>query len=124
VPRESARCHNPPHLFWQIVGRAPEWLRPSFVTMVVTGTGPAEFLRLEATDLHPLTFSVTVFTARSSVARVAKPAASPRPDDLDDRRYTKHRDKGANARRLGALLFGSPAESPAVTSKATRSGPA
>jgi len=30
------------------------------LTMDVTGLGPAEYCRLEATDLHPLTFALTV----------------------------------------------------------------
>ncbi len=50
----------PVGVFWEIVEHVPEALRPAYITLVVTGMGPAEYCRVEATDLHPLTFSLTV----------------------------------------------------------------
>jgi integrase len=50
----------PLEVFWEILDQVPEALRPAYITLVVTGMGPGEYCRVEATDLHPLTFSLTV----------------------------------------------------------------
>src|SRR5439155_19752273 len=62
--------------FWKIVDRAPEVLRPAYLLLAATGLRPGEYLRLQATDLFPLTKSLRVpgtKTASSAdVVRVAE----------------------------------------------------
>jgi integrase len=62
--------------FWQIVGRAPEALRPGYVLLAATGLRPAEYLRLEPSDLLPLTMAIRVpgtkTAASADVVRVGE----------------------------------------------------
>ncbi len=46
--------------FWRIVGRVPGVLRPAYVLLAATGLRPGEYLRLQGTDLLPLTKSLRV----------------------------------------------------------------
>jgi integrase len=69
----------PPALFWQILERVPEAVRPCYVTMVATGMGPGEYVKCEATDLFPHTFSLRVHGTKlgrqgDAIVRVAKEA--------------------------------------------------
>lgn len=50
----------PPEVFWTILEWVPEGLRACYVTMVATGMGPGEYVKCEATDLFPHTFSLRV----------------------------------------------------------------
>ena len=47
-------------VFWRIVSRASEALRPAYVLLAATGLRPGEYLRLQRTDLLPLTKGIRV----------------------------------------------------------------
>lgn len=49
-----------PEVFWRIVARVPEPLRPSYVTLALTGMRPGEYVRCSATDLLPHTCAIRV----------------------------------------------------------------
>ena len=46
--------------FWQVVGAAPEHVQPAFVALVGLGLRTGEYLRLQETDLHPITKTVSI----------------------------------------------------------------
>ena len=46
--------------FWQVVGAAPEHVRPALVALVALGLRTGEYLRLRETDLHPITKTVSI----------------------------------------------------------------
>jgi integrase len=46
--------------FWQVVDAAPEHVRPALVTLVALGLRVGEYLRLQETDLHPITKTVSI----------------------------------------------------------------
>jgi len=46
--------------FWRVVHAAPEHVRAAYVTLVTLGLRVGEYLRLQETDLHPLTRSVSI----------------------------------------------------------------
>ena len=62
--------------FWKIVARVRESLRPGYVLLAATGLRPAEYLRLEPSDLLPLTKGIRVpgtkTAASADVVRVAE----------------------------------------------------
>ena len=69
----------PPALFWEILGHVPEVVRSCYVTMVATGMGPGEYVKCEATDLFPHTFSLRVHGTKlgrqgDAIIRVAEEA--------------------------------------------------
>jgi len=49
-----------PALFWQIIGKMPEHVKASYVTIVALGLRVGEYLRLTDTDLLPVTQSVRI----------------------------------------------------------------
>lgn len=54
--------------FWQVVAAAPEHVRPALVTLVALGLRTGEYLKLRATDLHPITKSVSIPNLKSAPA--------------------------------------------------------
>lgn len=49
-----------PELFWDVVNRTPEYLRPSYVTLAATGLRVGEYLAMQEHHLQPFTQSVLV----------------------------------------------------------------
>lgn len=46
--------------FWRVVAAAPDHVQPSFVALVALGLRVGEYLRLDKTDLHPITKTVSI----------------------------------------------------------------
>jgi len=61
IQREKVRVPDlTPSVFWEIIGKVREDVRPAFVTLVATGLRVGEYLRLTEEDLRPLTRRIVV----------------------------------------------------------------
>lgn len=58
-----------PELFWKIIDASPEYVRPAFLTIVLTGMRRAEYLRCTREHLQPATLSVRIPGSKTKGSR-------------------------------------------------------
>ncbi len=58
-----------PEMFWKIIEKAPEYVRPAFLTIVLTGMRRGEYLRVTRDHLMPATLSVKIPGTKSKASR-------------------------------------------------------
>lgn len=58
-----------PDLFWKIIEKAPEYVRPAFLTIVLTGMRRGEYLRCTREHLMPATLSVKIPGTKTKSSR-------------------------------------------------------
>lgn len=115
IPLQRERVRVPdltPSVFWSIVSRIREDVRPAFVTLVSTGLRVGEYLRLQETDLRPLTRRLVVGTEGKTGARVVPVAeelwpwiAAGVPSPLGYRRLWQHWHDAVKAEGAGNITI-------------------
>lgn len=63
----------PPALFWDIVNRTPDHVRPAYVTLAATGLRVGEYLRLREHHLRPMTKEIAVPGTKTAVSSAVIP---------------------------------------------------
>lgn len=62
-----------PELFWQVIEAAPKHVQAAYVTIVITGTRRAEYLRLVPDDLLPATHQVRIWDGKTDESKAVVP---------------------------------------------------